>query len=309
MRQTQFRSHRLRRPAFLLAAGFLILAPCALSAQAAAPAATAAPPAKDASAAPLAFEVVSIKPDKSGGMTMTMRFMLPPDGITVTNLPLFDLMRQAFGVSEDRLLGAPGWTDTERFDIEAKVAPEDAPKLKDLKTAERLAMLVPVFEDRFGLKFHHETRNLTQYVLVIAKGGLKMKEAAPGETYPNGMHPPSGGSGAGMMRMQPGELSAQAVSMQILVRQLSFNLGSTVVDQTGLTGKYDFDLKWTPEVSSGITAGPSESGQPGGNPPSSDNTGPSLFTALEEQLGLKLEAKKAPADVIVIDHIEQPSPN
>jgi len=113
-----------------------------------------------------------------------------------------------------------------------------------------------------------------------------------------------------MMRMQPGEIIAQAVPIRFLVRQLSFTLGSTVVDQTGLAGKYDFDLKWTPEVGSGMPAGPSDGGPAGaGNPPAPDNSGPSLFTALEEQLGLKLEAKKVPADVIVIDHIEPPSPN
>jgi uncharacterized protein (TIGR03435 family) len=112
------------------------------------------------------------------------------------------------------------------------------------------------------------------------------------------------------MRMQPGEFTGQAIPVENLVRSLSVVLGSTVTDQTGLTGKYDFDLKWTPEVGSGMPAGPSDGGSAGaGNPPAADNSGPSLFTALEEQLGLKLDAKKVPTDVIVIDHIEQPSPN
>jgi uncharacterized protein (TIGR03435 family) len=308
MAQTTATQRRSGCAAWLLTAGCLFLAPTGAPAQSAAPAGSAAPPSTDASAALPAFEVVSIKPDKSG--SMNSRIMATPDGVSVEGVPGLMLLREAFGVSSDRLVGAPGWLGSDRFDIEAKVAPEDVPKLKALKPTDRWAMFLPVFEDRFGLKFHHESRNLTQYVLVVSKSGLKMKEAAPGDTYPNGIHPPSGGNGGGMMRMQPGELIAQSVPIQLLVRQLSFQLGSTVVDQTGLTGKYDFDLKWTPDVGTGMPAGPPEGGDPGaGNPTTSDNAGPSIFTALEEQLGLKLEAKKVPADVIVIDHVEQPSPN
>lgn len=198
---------------------------------------------------------------------------------------------------------------SDRFNIDAKVAPEDAAKLKPLTGPQRFAMLIPVFEDRFGLKFHHETRNLTQYVLVVAKDGLRMKEAQAGDTYPNGVHLPDGGA-AGLMRMQPGEFTGQGVPIANLIRSLSVVLGSTIADQTGLTGKYDFDLKWTPEVGSGMPSGPSDGGPAGaGNPPPPDNASPSLFTALEEQLGLKLDAKKVPTDVIVIDHLDQPSPN
>jgi uncharacterized protein (TIGR03435 family) len=241
---------------------------------------------------------------------MFMRMRMSPDGTTITNAPLLDMLREAFGVSMDRLAGAPGWTASDRFDIDAKVAPEEAEKFKALTGPQRWAMFIPIFEDRFGLKFHHESRNLTQYVLVIANSGLKIKQATPGDTYPNGLHPPSGGSGAGIMRMQPGEFTGQGVPIENLVRSLSFVLGSTLVDQTGLTGNYDFDLKWTPEVGSGMPAGPSDGGAAGaGNAPAADNSGPSLFTALEEQLGLKLDAKKVPTDVIVIDHVEQPSPN
>jgi uncharacterized protein (TIGR03435 family) len=299
-----------------LLAGSFAWAPFRVFAQAHAPSANSAPPAPSPAPAPVidassplpAFEVVAVKPDKTGGMMS--RIQMTPDGVTVTGVPLHMLLREAFGVSNDRLVGEPGWMTSDRFDIDAKVAPEDAAKLKALTGPQRWAMFIPVFEDRFGLKFHHETRNLTQYVLVVAKGGLKMKEAQTGDAYPNGVHLPDGGGGAGLMRMQPGELTGQGVPIENLVRSLSVVLGSTIVDQTGLTGKYDFDLKWTPEVGSGMPAGPSDGGPAGaGNPPVADTSGPSLFTALEEQLGLKLEAKKVPTDVIVIDHIEQPSPN
>jgi uncharacterized protein (TIGR03435 family) len=313
-------SMRNRRGAALLIAliaGSLAWAPLCVFAQnaanpgcsaASAPASAPSSAVIEASSPLPSFEVVSIKPDKSGGMMM--RIGMSPDSITVTNLPVSDLIRQAFGVSVDRLVGGPGWMTSDRFDIDAKVAPEDTAKLKALTGLQRWAMFIPVLEDRFGLKFHHESRNLTQYVLVVSKAGLKMKEATPGDTYPNGIHPPSGGSGAGLMWMKPGEFTGQGAPLDNLVRSLCFVLGGTIVDQTGLTGKYDFDLKWTSEVGSGMPAGPSDGGQSGaGNPPAADNSGPSLFTALEEQLGLKLDAKKVPTDVIVIDHLEQPSPN
>lgn len=265
--------------------------------------------ASQAATAPLAFDVVSIKTNKSG--SMMSEIMLIEDGLTVTGMPAHMLLREALGVSNNQLLGEPGWVNGERFDIEAKVAPEDVPRLKDLKAADRWAMLLPVFEDRFGLKFHHETRDLTQYVLVVAKGGLKMKEAKPGDTYPNGFKGANGGNGAGMMRMQPGEVNGQAVPIANLVRLLSLQLGSAVIDKTGLTGRYDFDLKWTPdETQRAIMMKPPDRGQPeAGNPAPPSTTGPSLFTALDEQLGVKLEAHKEPSDVIVVDHIEQPSPN
>jgi uncharacterized protein (TIGR03435 family) len=299
-----------RRAALVLIGGSLTLAPfCVLAQNAANPGCSSAPASAAVASSPLpAFDVVSIKPDRSGGMMM--RIGMSPDGITVTNLPVADLIRQAFGVSIDRLVGGPGWINSDRFDIDAKVAPEDAAKLKSLTGPQRWVMFIPVLEDRFGLKFHHESRNLTQYVLIVSKAGLKMKEATPGDIYPNGIHPPSGGSGAGLMWMQPGEFTGQGAPIENLVRSLCFVLGGTIVDQTGLTGKYDFNLKWTPEVGSGMPAGPSDGGPAGaGNAPAAGNSGPSLFTALEEQLGLKLDAKKVPTDVIVIDHVEQPSPN
>jgi uncharacterized protein (TIGR03435 family) len=267
-----------------------------------------APQTGDASVALPAFEVVSIKPNK--GDSMMSRIMMTPDGISVSNVPLHGLIREAFGVSDDRLVGAPGWINSDRFDIEGKVTVDDVPKLKLLTPQQRGAMLLPVFEDRFALKFHHETKDLTQYVLVIAKGGPKLKEAKAGDAYPNGFKGPDGVAHAGMFRMGRGELTAQGVELAILVRQLSFQFGSTVVNKTGLTGKYDFDLKWTPDETAGPLLKPPEGGQPGADSPAPPATpGPSIFTALQEQLGLKLESHKEPGDVIVIDHIEPPSPN
>ncbi len=314
-RMTRHRAHTQsgfeRAPA--LVAVCILFAPLTLTAQTAAPAAPTAAPAavtaNDTSAALPVFDVVSIKPDKSGSMMSRVAFT--PDGISVSGMPLHMLLREAFNISDNQLLSEPGWVNNDRFDIEAKVAPEDVPKLKALKPTDRWAMLVPVFADRFALKYHHESKDLTQYVLVIAKGGLKMKEAASGDAYANGLKTPDGkAGGAGMMRAEPGELIAQGAPVENLVRFLSFQFHSPVLDKTGLTGKYDIDLKWTPdETEAAMMRPPAGAPADGGNPAPPPAQGPSIFTALEEQLGLKLEAHKEPGDAIVIDHIEQPSPN
>jgi uncharacterized protein (TIGR03435 family) len=238
---------------------------------------------------------------------MMSRVMFTPDGISVSGVPLHMLLREAFKVSDNQLIGEPGWVSGARFDIEAKVAAEDVPRLKALKPAERWAVLLPVLEDRFSLKFHHENKELTQYVLVAAKAGVKMKEGASTET--NGAKTPDGKPGS-MMRLEPGELIGQNISLQDLIRFLSFQFHSPVIDKTGATGKYDIDLKWAPDETEAGTTKPLDGSQAGvGNSPPPLNAGPSLFTALEEQLGLRLEAHKELGDAVVIDHIEQPSPN
>ena len=280
------------------------------AAAAASPSASPAATAADAGAStPLPqFDVVSIKPDKSG--SMMMRVMFTPDGISVNGLTVHMLLREALGISDSQLAGEPGWLNSDRYDIEAKVAAGDAPKLDALKPDQRWAMMLPVFEDRFGLKFHHETKDITQYVLVVAKGGLKMTEATPDETYPDGLKGPDGKTGgAGMMRVGPGELTGQAVTIANLVRFLSFQFHSPVLDKTGLTGKYDMNLTWAPDESEGMMRSQDGGAPQSGSPAPPSSTGPSIFTALEEQLGVKLEAHKEPGDVIVIDHIDQPSAN
>jgi uncharacterized protein (TIGR03435 family) len=301
-------------------AGFALFIACNLPAQPASPpTASSQDPGKQAPGAAAgtgsdpakalpAFEVVSVKPNKSD--SMGMRIAMTPDGISLSGVPLHMMLREAFGVSNDRIVAEPGWANTARFDIEARVAAADLPALKDLKPAQWFAMLLPVLQERFGLKFHRETRDLTVYALVIGKGGVKMKEADPNDTYANGFRPPNGASGAGMMRMSPGEFLGQGIPVANLVRQLSLVIGSTVVDNTGLAGKYDIDLKWEPDEGSGLMMRtPVGGGPPPTDAPPAEGTGPSIFTAVQEQLGLKLESRKEPVDVIVIDHIDQPSEN
>jgi uncharacterized protein (TIGR03435 family) len=306
-----------------ICAGFIVASLLAQPAFAQAPVATqsaspAAPPAAqtsqpaqpgDASAALPQFEVVSIKPDKSDSMMFRIQFT--PNGISVNGLTVHMLLREALGLSDNQLLGEPGWLDSARFNVEAKIAADDVSKFKDLKPNQRWAMMLPVFEDRFGLKFHHETKDLKQYELLIAKGGLKMKEASSNETYADGIKRPDGTpGGAGMMHIQPGEIVGQGIPLANLTRFLSFQFQSPVLDKTGLTGKYDINLTWTPDESEGMMMKPPDGGAAAaGSPAPPASAGPSIYTALEEQLGLKLEAHKEPGDVVVIDHIDQPSAN
>lgn len=271
-----------------------------------------------------------------------------PDGFQAYGVPLEMLVRQAFGVSEDRILNEPDWVKSARFDLDAKVAPEDAPGFKALSMQERFTMLLPVLQDRFGLKFHHEIKELEVYTLVVAKGGPKLQEAAPADVGKNdqppaatgaaGAPPPPplppnlGGAAGGEAASRPGlsggapprgpgmmmrmstqgmTLNAHGTPIMSLARLISQQIGATVVDKTGLTGSYDFTLSFTPDMAMGT--GPMMR-PPGGAPPpdgaqTQEPVGPSLFTAVQEQLGLRLVAHKEPEDVIVIEQIEQPTAN
>lgn len=274
------------------------------------------------------FEVVSIKPYTAATMISAIRFT--PDGANITGMSLYMIVREAFGLPGDRVLNEPDWLKSERYDIAAKVNAADVSALGRLEPEQRWAMMLPVLEDRCGLKFHHETKTLEVYALVAAKGGAKLKlsdsaaNVAPMETagqaasvVPPLSHPSASDGlsdkkwGQFFMRMstQGQTLNAHGVPITGLVRVLSLQLGSTVVDKTSLAGKYDFTLNFAPEPA----PGPMMEGPAGGpardNPAPIEATGPSLFTALQEQLGLKLVARKEPVDVIVIDGIERPSPN
>jgi uncharacterized protein (TIGR03435 family) len=252
------------------------------------------------------FDVVSVKPNKSdSGM---VRIMGKPDGYSASNVSLKMLVQNAYGIREDLVSGAPSWADSARFDIDAKVAGSDVDALKKLSPEQRRLILQPLLADRFKLKIHTETKQLPVYELVLAKGGSKLKEAAPGDTYANGIKGPDGVGRGGMMRVGRGQLTAQAVPTTSLVNMLSQQLHRTVLDKTGLTGKYDLELNWTPDQGSD----PMFKGPDGSQPHSEaapDSSGPSIFTALQEQLGLRLQSAKGPVETLVIDHVEMPSEN
>lgn len=235
------------------------------------------------------FEVATIKPDKASGGP---RFVgHTPSGLTVKNMPVLFLLREAFGLEDDRILGAPAWVKTDRFDIEAKVGESDTPRLKTLTIDQRRWMLRPFLEDRFNLKFHYEDKVLPVYVLVVTKGASRMKAfRPPGDPATNGLRYTS-----------RGHIEAHGTSMEFAVSVLSQQVGRTIVDKTGLTGKYDFTLEWEPDDSPPIEG--SDNGLP------VDSGRASIFTALQEQLGLKLEPQKEAISVLVIDQIGPPSAN
>jgi uncharacterized protein (TIGR03435 family) len=247
-----------------------------------------------------AFEVSTVRLSGSEQENSTMMFTR--DGISIHNIPLQMILREAFATEDDRITGEVGWVKSQKFDIEAKVPADDVAQLKAISFDQRRAMLIPLLQDRFGLKFHHETRDLPIYALVVAKSGVKMqpsKEDGPPERASHNL-----------MSTGRGQIESHGTGMKALTHVLSNQLGRSVADRTGLTGNYDYTLQWTPDDAAPSMAGSAE-GDPSanGNHPAADASGPSLFTALQDQLGLKLESTKGPADVIVIDHIDQPSPN
>lgn len=261
--------------------------------------------AEDPAAKLPAYDVVSIKPHKPDDHMVRIGYS--PDGFTAINVTLQMLVRQAYEVEDDQIAGLPKGSDAERYDMEAKVDSSVAGTLDKLSPHQRPQMLRSILEDRFKLNLHHETKELPIFALVVTKNGLKLHEAKPGDDYANGFKGPEGRNGAGMMLMQPGKFTGQGVPIENLVEILSQQrLGRTIVDKTGLTGKYDFVLQWSPDHELAPTPG-GGSGDAGAPP--ADASGPSLFTALQEQLGLKLESQKGPVEMIVIDHIEKPSAN
>jgi len=249
-------------------------------------------------AASPAFEVASIKPDTSGSLGMSMN--IEKSGhFRASGLPLKLILQQAYDVKDSQIIGAPSWLDSDRFSIEAKPDEATAAEMEMLNPEQRkdklMLMMRGLLEERCQLKLRKESRDLPVYALMVGKNGPKLHASVPA---PN--EKPSG------TRFRRGELEASDAPLSALSNMLSGLLGRPVVDKTALSGKYDFNLKWAPEEQTGqIFKGAGDS--PG--PPPAEPAGPSIFTAVQEQLGLKLEAQKSPMMVLVIDHIEKPSAN
>lgn len=237
------------------------------------------------------FDVVSVKPNKSE--KPEMRWQTTADGFSTTNLPLVTLIGMAYGIRQDLISGQPGWVNSTGFDVSAKVAGEDVETLKKLNGDQRRAMLKPLLAERFSLKVHEETRTLPVYELEVAKGGPKMKQSAPEALGPDGKPDPKAG---GYISIAPGRIEAKDFAMETFVNNLAYAVERTVIDKTGMTGKYDLDLKWTPEHQAGGDNGTSDA-------PSS------IFTAVQEQLGLRLQSTKGPVKTLVVDHAALPTEN
>lgn len=268
------------------------------------------PPTSDV--APPSFEVASIKPDHSGAQQIMIMFR--PGTFTTKGTTVKLLITIAYGVKEFQVSGGPGWINTDRFDVDAKMSDTEVEYLNKLPSDQqstRMGLMVQgLLADRFQLKVSHATKDLPVYALVVAKNGPKLHEAKPGDTYPNGIRGLDGVAHPGMMRMGPGQLTGQALEMGALTTVLSQQLGRTILDHTGLKGQYDISLQWTPDVGEGMMfGGPAGPKPPGENPAPPESTGPSIYTALQEQLGLKLDSTKGPVEIVVVDRVEQPSEN
>jgi uncharacterized protein (TIGR03435 family) len=229
------------------------------------------------------FEVASIKSSQSIDARMMVR--LNPGGRWVgRNVPVTLLIQEGFDVRESQISGGPSWMGSERFDIEAK--PESSGG--DRPSSEALSvMFQSLLTSRFHLEFHRETKDVLAYALVLSKSAIKMKESELG----NSVAEPT-------ISVGPNRFKAVGMPMQMLANTLSRYLGRLVVDETGLKGNYDITLEWTPD--SPGTAD-SQSGARG--------DGPTIFTAVQEQLGLKLDSKKTPVQMFVIDRLDRPEAN
>ena len=240
----------------------------------------------------------------------------PGGRFNAVNVPLWDLIRQAYAVQRTQLVGAPDWAETARYDIVAKAEGDIQGTPPGGPAGPLNFMLQDLLEDRFKLRAHHETREMAIYALTLARADGKLGAGLRASTVdcaamrgrgrgaggppafpPPGERPPCG------MRVAPNQVTAGGVSLTQLTQILSQFTQRIVIDRTGLKGSFDIDLTFTPER---MPQGPPPPGAP---PLTIDPNGPSLFTALQEQLGLKLESDRAPVEVLVIDHVERPTPD
>lgn len=249
--------------------------------------------------APKAFEVVSIKPN-SASDNRTMIRIAPGGGFSSSGMTLKLLIGQAFNLRDFQISGGPGWIGSDRYDIDAK-GPEGMPERMPMDLLR--PMLKAMIEDRFQMKYHMELKEMPVYVLTQVQGGHKMKVVEALAPTP-GQGP--GGRVPQRISIGRGQLTGASVPIAMLVQQLSHQLGRTVIDKSGLPGLYEIELQWTPEP--GV-------GGPGGPPPSADhiagadNSGPTIFTALQEKLGLRLDSQKGPVPIVVIDSVSKPTEN
>ena len=272
----------------------------------------------------LTFEVASIKPAAPQAMARLQGSVdggpgtPTPGRIRFTDMPLRVLIMRAYDVQSFQVSG-PSWMDSQRFDVIAKV-PDGATR-QDARI-----MLQNLLSDRFKLKLHKGSKEALIYELVVARGGIKLKDAAQtaaapaeGAGGPPAEVPPRGKDGLlrtphsqlgiqatvnGRMRMQ-----GDAVTMARLSDTLGMALGRPVVDKTGLTGAYDVTLDFSPEGMGPGPKGPAPGeggrGNPAEAPGDSNDAGPTIFKALQEQLGLKLESRKGPVDLLVVESAEK----
>ena len=255
-----------------------------------------------------AFEVAAIRPSRADGGFEN--YQLSSARFHAENVPLTALIRFAFDIrSDDQLPKEPAWITQEKFDIDAKVDDSDVEAMGKLLPDQKLEryrlMMQALLEERFKLKVSSHMKELPVYALIVTKSGAKLTASTVSPEAIAGRVPIlAGGS--------KGELHASSVSMALFTQWLSGREDTenrVVIDATGLKGGFDFTLHWTPENAHVEQLHEAGAAQGAANLSSQDSSGLSIFTALQEQLGLKLESRKAPVEVLIIDHVELPSQN
>ncbi len=239
-------------------------------------------------AEPAQYEVASIKPNTSDDVRLAFR--IEPDGtVAATGITLKRLMMTAFNVQGFRIVGGPGWVASRRWDLQAKhdgaIAPDQIRQ-----------MLRTLLEDRFQLRSHSEVRKMPVYELVVDGNGSKVPAAKDSDAKET-------------VRVAGGSIRLTNATPATFASQLSYALGGPVINKTSLSGQFDFAIDWTPQP--GEDGGPTTSGLPPGTEVQSAATadGPSIFTAIREQLGLRLKSGRGPVEVVVIDEVQMPSVN
>lgn len=233
-----------------------------------------------------AFEVATIKPVESGAKAPRYITMQGTNRFVEKDYTLKLLIAAAYNLSPQVISGGPAWMDTEHYDI-AALTPGDVRPTRD----EQMGMLRKLLADRFQLSFHRESREFSIYVLEVAKGGSKLKDSARPEDVPTLIN---------VVYPQSIKLPARNVTMEDFASMLQRAvLDRPVVDKTGLTGRYDFDLEWAND----------ESQFNGEVPTSADANAAPLFTAIQQQLGLRLVATKGPVAALIVDRAQKPSAN
>jgi uncharacterized protein (TIGR03435 family) len=235
--------------------------------------------------------VASIKPSAAGIKDLSEVRPLPGGRISATKMPVKSLIQVAYRIKPFQITGGPSWLDSAPYDIEAKPDnPANAPPWQQ--------MLQALLADRFQLKFHRETKELPVLALVLArkdgKLGPNLTQWKEGTCVDRNQPPPATKSAGPFCGGGNGRGTISGLGMPIggLASVLSMTLGQSVVDHTGLAGKFDFKVQFTPD-----------------DRRTADSPDPSLFTALQEQLGLKLDSQKGPVEIFVIDRVEKPSAN
>jgi uncharacterized protein (TIGR03435 family) len=246
----------------------------------------AAGPASNASPV---FDVAAIRPNPGDTTGHSHIWSSASDGnFKAQNVTAMDLIRYSSGMPETRIAGGPAWMRSAKWNVEAKSDLAMDAQLRGLDSVpareQKQHMLQALLADRFALKAHEENRELPIYALVVAKGGPRFQPSKINGTTIN--------NGNAYITV-----TGSDHTVALLAEQLSRALGRVVVDRTGLDGRYELSLKWTPDDA----AAPSST--------ANADAGPSIFTAIQEQLGLKLESGKGPVPILVVDHIETPSEN